>query len=112
MRVLVWLSAAALAFTGIAQEALAHGGQYRMPGGGLPPGLREPFDPPPPPPPPSDPPETPGGDDDDTTGPGIPTPPITPPTGGTTPTPTPGLGALMVLLPSPIHRTVSSNVIL
>jgi HEAT repeat protein len=34
-----------------------HGGQFRGPSGGVPPGLREPFDAEPPPPPPSDPPD-------------------------------------------------------
>lgn len=56
-------------------DALAHGGSFRGPNGGVPPGLREPSDPEPPPPPPSDP-GTPGG-------------PTTPsgPSGPTTPTP-------------------------
>lgn len=40
-------------------EALAHGGQFRGPGGALPPGLRDPTDPPPPAPPPSPTPTTP-----------------------------------------------------
>ncbi|MGQ0612575.1 MAG: HEAT repeat domain-containing protein [Planctomycetaceae bacterium] len=37
------------------READAHGGNFRGPPGGVPPGLREPSDPEPPPPPPSDP---------------------------------------------------------
>ena len=59
----------------VAQDAYAHGGQYRGPGGAVPPNQREPSDPtPPPPPPPSGPPTTP--------------PPTTPPT-GPAPAPTP-----------------------
>jgi HEAT repeat protein len=67
---LVGLGATAL----LAPSALAHGGQFRGPGGAVPPGLREPSDPtPPPPPPPSTPPPT--------------TPPdSTPPSGGPPPT--------------------------
>lgn len=42
-----------VAFVPACPEALAHGGQYRGPGGGVTPGLRTPFDPPPPPPPPT-----------------------------------------------------------
>ncbi len=58
----------------VADDLYAHGGQYRGPGGAVPPNQREPSDPtPPPPPPPSGPPTTP--------------PPTTPPSGGTTPTP-------------------------
>ncbi|MHC4937563.1 MAG: HEAT repeat domain-containing protein [Planctomycetota bacterium] len=41
-------------------SAWAHGGSFRGPNGGVPPGLRQPFDPEPPPPPPS-PPGGPGG---------------------------------------------------
>jgi len=44
----------------LASDAYAHGGSYRGPNGGVPPGMREPSDPEPPPPPPSDP-GTPGG---------------------------------------------------
>ncbi|MGQ0612716.1 MAG: HEAT repeat domain-containing protein [Planctomycetaceae bacterium] len=44
----------------VATDAYAHGGAFRGPNGGVPPGLREPSDPEPPPPPPSDP-GTPGG---------------------------------------------------
>ncbi len=44
----------------LAQDAMAHGGSFRGPNGGVPPGLREPSDPEPPPPPPSDP-GAPGG---------------------------------------------------
>jgi len=43
-----------------AEDADAHGGSFRGPNGGVPPGLREPSDPEPPPPPPTDP-GTPGG---------------------------------------------------
>jgi HEAT repeat protein len=39
----------------VADTADAHGGSFRGPNGGVPPGLREPSDPEPPPPPPSDP---------------------------------------------------------
>lgn len=63
--------------------AWSHGGQYRGPGGAVPPGLREPFDPPPAPPPPVSPPVT-------------DTPVTEPPSGGRDPispggTPGPGL---------------------
>jgi HEAT repeat protein len=70
-------TAAAIAMVAIfwPTDAFAHGGSFRGPNGGVPPGLREPSDPEPPPPPPSDP-GTPGG-------------PTTPsgPSGPTTPTP-------------------------
>jgi len=58
----------------ISGDLFAHGGSFRGPSGGVPPGLREPSDPEPPPPPPSDP-----GD------PGGPTTPGDNPTGPTTP---------------------------
>ncbi|MHC4957463.1 MAG: HEAT repeat domain-containing protein [Planctomycetota bacterium] len=62
----------------LASDAYAHGGSYRGPNGGVPPGQREPSDPEPPPPPPSDP-GTPGGP----TTPGEPGPgPTTPPDQG------------------------------
>ena len=67
------------------EDAYAHGGQYRVPGGGVDPGLREPTDPtPPPPPPPPTPPTTPPS----TPGTPPPTtpPPTTQPTTPTTPT--------------------------
>jgi HEAT repeat protein len=76
------LLAALLIATGtwawIAEDAYAHGGQYRGPGGSLPPNAREGFDPqPPPPPPPSgQPPTTDSGTDRPST-PGAPTP-VTP----------------------------------
>ena len=84
---------AALAIPAVAPDAHAHGGQYRGPGGGLPPGLREPHDPVPPPPPPptgepptTPPPSTPGGrgaPPDPLTGqPGQPDTPTTDPLGG------------------------------
>ncbi len=58
-----------------ASEAFAHGGQYRGPGGALPPNLREPFDPiPPSPVPPSTGPVT----DPTTEGPQRPPDPVTP----------------------------------
>jgi HEAT repeat protein len=53
----------------LADEAWAHGGSFRGPNGGVPPGMREPSDPEPPPPPPSDP-----GDPGGPTTPGTPTP--------------------------------------
>lgn len=63
-----------VAFLVFAGDLWAHGGQYRGPGGAVPPGQREPSDPtPPPPPPPSAPPTTP--------------PPTTPSPGGPAPTP-------------------------
>jgi HEAT repeat protein len=52
------------------KDAYAHGGSFRGPNGGVPPGMREPSDPEPPPPPPSDP-GQPGGP----TTPGEPAPP-------------------------------------
>ncbi len=60
----------------------AHGGSFRGPNGGVPPGLREPNDPEPPPPPPSDP-----GDPGGPTTPGDPGPatPTTPDGGHDTP---------------------------
>ncbi len=80
----------------MAQDVEAHGGSYRGPPGGVPPGLREPTDPEPPPPPPSDP-GDPGGPITPGDGPGGPT---TPDGGVDTPgdspapapTPTPGTG--------------------
>ncbi len=73
----------------VADTADAHGGSFRGPNGGVPPGLREPSDPEPPPPPPSDP-----GDPGGPTTPSGPAPaPETPPdTGHETPSgdPQPG----------------------
>jgi len=63
----------------LATDAYAHGGSFRGPSGGVPPGMREPSDPEPPPPPPSDP-----GD------PGGPTTPSGPDQGPSTPSPDPG----------------------
>jgi HEAT repeat protein len=57
-----------------ASEAWGHGGVFRGPSGGVPPGLREPFDAEPPPPPPTDPGE-----------PGTPTTPSDPAPGPITP---------------------------
>jgi len=65
---------ALLALGLVATDANAHGGSFRGPPGGVPPGLRPPSDPEPPPPPPSDP-SPPGGP---TTGGDDPTGPITP----------------------------------
>jgi HEAT repeat protein len=62
----------------VADTADAHGGSFRGPNGGVPPGLREPSDPEPPPPPPSDP-----GDPGGPTTPSGPAPaPETPPDSG------------------------------
>ncbi|MHC4819880.1 MAG: hypothetical protein ACYTF8_17690, partial [Planctomycetota bacterium] len=70
----------------MADDVYAHGGSFRGPNGGVPPGLREPSDPEPPPPPPSDPgtpsaPTTPSGPDAPVTPPdqGHDTPSSTPP---------------------------------
>jgi HEAT repeat protein len=71
-RILLGLAAGVALALAAAPEAKAHGGQFRGPGGGVPPGLREPSDPTPPPPPP---PTTP--------------PPTTTPTDPSTPNPTP-----------------------
>ena len=89
--------AVALAITGflMAEDVYAHGGSFRGPNGGVPPGLREPSDPEPPPPPPSDPgspggPTTPG---DAPPGPTTPTAPdVGPNTGGAAPPPAPAGG--------------------
>lgn len=73
---------------------LAHGGSFRGPNGGVPPGQREPSDPEPPPPPPSEP-GTPGGPITPTPTPGDTTPPDygTPsPDSAPQPTPDPGQG--------------------
>jgi HEAT repeat protein len=76
-RILLGLVAAAALALLVAPEAKAHGGQFRGPGGGVPPGLREPSDPtPPPPPPPTTPPPTTPPDPT----PGNPPGPTTPPT--------------------------------
>jgi HEAT repeat protein len=80
----------AAGFVALAGDLWAHGGQFRGPGGSVPPSMREPTDPtpPPPPPPPSGvppttpPPTTPGA------GPTPPPPPTTPQP--TTPPPTTG----------------------
>jgi len=91
MRTILSLSlVAALA----AVDARAHGGSFRGPSGGVPPGQREPSDPEPPPPPPSDP-----GDPDTPVTPGSDTPPGPDtghddgtPSGGAPPAPTPERG--------------------
>ncbi len=81
----------ALALPAVAPDAHAHGGQYRGPGGALPPGLREPHDPvpPPPPPPTGQPPVTPPPT---TPGRGGPPQPLTP--GGDPQPTTPGTDPL------------------
>ena len=62
----------------LASDVYAHGGAFRGPNGGVPPGMREPSDPEPPPPPPSDP-----GDPGGPVTPGDPNPgPTTPPDQG------------------------------
>lgn len=73
-RFLLGLAAGAVAFVMLSPDALAHGGQFRGPGGAVPPGLREPTDPTPPPPPPptTQPPVTTPSD------PAAPPPPTTP----------------------------------
>lgn len=81
-RFLVAAVAVAALAAWLAPSALAHGGQYRTPGGSVPPGLREPSDPTPPPPPP------PPTGQPPTTPPDSPTPPATP-TAPTTPGATP-----------------------
>jgi len=58
----------------LADDASAHGGSFRGPNGGVPPGLREPSDPEPPPPPPTDP-GAPGGPTTPSGGPATPTTP-------------------------------------
>jgi len=75
----IFVLAIALGIVGfLADYAYAHGGSFRGPNGGVPPGLREPSDPEPPPPPPSDP-----GDPGGPTTPSGPAPaPETPPDQG------------------------------
>ncbi|MBL9087752.1 MAG: hypothetical protein JNM10_11490, partial [Planctomycetia bacterium] len=77
-----------------APSAFAHGGQYRTPGGSVPPHLRDPNDPtpPPPPPPPTGPgpvtptdPPPPGGGPVTPKDPPNPTPPTSTPIDGPTP---------------------------
>jgi HEAT repeat protein len=83
-RIVLGLVAAVAAWALLAPSAFAHGGQFRGPGGAVPPGLREPSDPtPPPPPPPTEPPPT---TPPDTTPPSGP-PPVTPPDPTTPPPP-------------------------
>src|SRR5688500_2076357 len=81
----------------LAPSAFAHGGQYRSPGGAVPPGLREPSDPtPPPPPPPSSPPVTttppPPGSAPPPAAPTTPSQPVPPPGTPTDSTPMPERG--------------------
>ena len=73
IRILFIAAAFGLLSVFIAEDAAAHGGSFRCPNGGVPPGLREPSDPEPPPPPPTDP-GRPGGP----TTPGEPNGPTTP----------------------------------
>src|SRR5947208_2821728 len=78
------LAASLMGLVAFAPGALAHGGQFRGPGGAVPPGLREPGDPtPPPPPPPSRPPPP-------VTTPSQPPPPMPPITTPGDGPPTPG----------------------
>jgi len=74
------------AFGLTAPVAFAHGGSFRGPNGGIPPGLREPSDPEPPPPPPTDP-VPPGGPitPTDPNGPVTPDDDANPTPGGSTP---------------------------
>jgi HEAT repeat protein len=60
MKRLFFIAIALALFSFLAEDVFAHGGSFRGPNGGVPPGLREPSDPEPPPPPPTDP-GTPGG---------------------------------------------------
>jgi HEAT repeat protein len=85
-RLLLSVALVSAGFLALASDLWAHGGQFRGPGGSVPPSMREPTDPtPPPPPPPSGgppttpPPTTPGA------GPTAPPPATTPP--ATTPPP-------------------------
>ncbi len=87
-RIVLTATGVVLAMGIFALPALAHGGQFRGPGDGVPPGLREPSDPtPPPPPPPSGPPTTPTPTTPSSTPtPATPTTPTTAPPPTTTPT--------------------------
>jgi len=86
MKRILFLAAVLGAVGFLYTDARAHGGSFRGPNGGVPPGLREPSDPEPPPPPPSDP-----GDPGGPTTPSGPAPaPETGPDGGHE---TPGGGA-------------------
>ena len=77
----------------VASDVWAHGGQYRGPGGAVPPNQREPSDPtPPPPPPPSGPPTTPPPTTPSPGGPTAPTPTTPSPSPTTPQTPTPNMG--------------------
>jgi HEAT repeat protein len=98
-RLVLGLLGVAAVLVAVAPKALAHGGQFRGPGGNVPPGLREPNDPNPPPPPPtttppSGPPTTtpPSGAPPvvTPTDPGGNTAPVPPTTGDTGPTPSSG----------------------
>ncbi len=73
-RILSIALATLLSLVLISEDLFAHGGSFRGPSGGVPPGLREPSDPEPPPPPPSDP-GDPGGPTTPSDGPGGPTTP-------------------------------------
>ena len=75
-RMLLSVALVSAGFLALAGDLWAHGGQFRGPGGSVPPSMREPTDPTPPPPPP------PSG------GPPTTPPPTTPGAGPTAPTPT------------------------
>jgi len=77
-----------LALAAAAADACAHGGSFRGPNGGVPPGLRDPADPEPPPPPPSDP-GDPGDTNTPTPGPGEVPGHTTPGGDGAAPSPSP-----------------------
>ena len=94
MKRMMFLAVALVVFGLLAGDLYAHGGAFRGPNGGVPPGQREPSDPEPPPPPPSDPgqpggPTTPGEPAPGPTTPGAPghdTPSDAPPPAPTAPT--------------------------
>ena len=54
-RTLIMAAAFCIGLALLISDTWAHGGQFRGPNGGVPPGLRGPADPEPPPPPPSEP---------------------------------------------------------
>ena len=90
-RLLLSVALVASGFLALASDLWAHGGQFRGPGGSVPPSLREPTDPtPPPPPPPSGGPPT---APPPTTTPGTGPPPNANPPPVTPPPTTPELGA-------------------
>jgi hypothetical protein len=97
-RILLGLAAGLAATALLAPPAFAHGGQFRGPGGSVPPGLREPTDPTPPPaaPPTNQPPTT------------TPSDPSTPPPPTTTPT-SPNVPPPPTTMPDPGQGPVRKN---